>query len=285
LIKKHLETYKLTDEELKSLFQKHSQSSTGNSGNSREGGGVGETGSGSVGGSGSEHSSQGMETKKIKQLCQEIVTLFLDLNTKTFNIEYVHHNKHSWDEQYIDSLFPNKKKVTFEHFKTWFFQFLDFPCVAGYTRILDHIKVGIDEQGRRTFNEFTILTTIGNGSFGKVRKCFHNYTKLSYAVKMMSKTTLRKVKRKDGTTGYDDVLNEINILKSLNHPNIIKIYMVLDDPNHDMMYLILENANKGVVLDLKKNTCLDEHVSKKYLIQMVNGFEYSKEKYILFISL
>ena len=62
---------------------------------------------------------------------------------------------------------------------------------------------------------------------------------------MMSKTTLKKSKRKDGTTGYDDVLNEINILKSLSHTNIIKLYMVLNDPNHDMLYLILENANKG----------------------------------------
>jgi hypothetical protein len=60
LIKKHLETYKLTDEELKSLFQKHSQSSSGNN----------HTSSSSSGNSSSSGSVQGMETKKIKQLCQ-----------------------------------------------------------------------------------------------------------------------------------------------------------------------------------------------------------------------
>eukprot|EP01080_Neovahlkampfia_damariscottae_P001221 gene1221-11311_t len=245
LIKKYLENYDISDEELKSLYQKHNKSS-----------------------------NEEMAIKNVKQLCQEIVTLFLELNTKTFNIEYAHHNKHAWDEKYIESLFSNKTKVSFHLFKKWFLKFLDYPCITGYTRTFDKIKVGIDQQGRRTFNEFTILSTIGNGSFGKVRKCFHNYTKHTYAVKMMSKTTLKKVKRKDGTTGYDDVLNEINVLKSLNHGNIIKLYMVINDPNHDMLYLILENANKGIILDVTKNKCLDEYISKKYFQQILNGFEY-----------
>jgi hypothetical protein len=51
LIKKHLETYKLSDEELKSLYQKHYKT----------------TSSGSVGLGNVEPI---LETKKIKQLCQ-----------------------------------------------------------------------------------------------------------------------------------------------------------------------------------------------------------------------
>ena len=60
LIKKYLETYQITDDELKSLYKKHNKSS-----------------------------NEDMEIKHVRQLCQEIVTLFLELNSKTFNIEYV----------------------------------------------------------------------------------------------------------------------------------------------------------------------------------------------------
>jgi len=38
-------------------------------------------------------------------------------------------------------------------------------------------------------------------------------------------------------TGLDDVRKEINILKKLNHPNIIKLHEILEDEKCDNLFL------------------------------------------------
>ena len=47
------------------------------------------------------------------------------------------------------------------------------------------------------------------------------------------------------TTALDDVYKEIEIMKKLNHPNIIKLYEIIDDPNSEKLYLIMPVADYG----------------------------------------
>jgi serine/threonine protein kinase len=44
-------------------------------------------------------------------------------------------------------------------------------------------------------------------------------------------------------------MREIDILKQLQHQNIIRLYEVIDDQNDDKLYLVLEYANKGQIMD------------------------------------
>ena len=47
------------------------------------------------------------------------------------------------------------------------------------------------------------------------------------------------------TTALDDVYKEIDIVKKLDHPNIIKLYEMIDDPSSDKLYLVMPVADYG----------------------------------------
>lgn len=47
------------------------------------------------------------------------------------------------------------------------------------------------------------------------------------------------------TTALDDVYKEIDIMKQLDHPNIINLYELIDDPSSDKLYLIMPLADYG----------------------------------------
>ena len=47
------------------------------------------------------------------------------------------------------------------------------------------------------------------------------------------------------TTALDDVYKEMEIMKRLDHPNIIKLYEIIDDPNSEKLYLVMPVADYG----------------------------------------
>jgi len=47
------------------------------------------------------------------------------------------------------------------------------------------------------------------------------------------------------TTALDEVYREIEIMKKLEHPNIIKLQEVIDDPQQDKLYLVMPLAEYG----------------------------------------
>lgn len=59
--------------------------------------------------------------------------------------------------------------------------------------------------------------TIPVGAYGEVRKCLHKENKALRAVKIINKKYLADEEKKK-------LLDEINILKQLDHPNILKLY-------------------------------------------------------------
>jgi len=54
-----------------------------------------------------------------------------------------------------------------------------------------------------------------------------------------------RCKRFQYITALDEVYEEVEIMKKLDHSNIIKIYEVIDDPNSDKLYLVMPVADYG----------------------------------------
>lgn len=79
---------------------------------------------------------------------------------------------------------------------------------------------------------------LGSGSFAEVMLCFHKPTKTNRAVKIIHKPGLSDTQRSE-----DNLLTEFDILRTLDHPNILKCYEVFEDPRY--YYIATEYCPAG----------------------------------------
>lgn len=105
------------------------------------------------------------------------------------------------------------------------------------------------EEGKKMINQYSVEKTLGKGSFATVLLCSDSQTGTKYAIKQMNKKTLSKKKCGPGMNALDCVIEELKVLKSLEHPNIIWLHEIIDDPKKDSIYLVQEWYTKGSLGD------------------------------------
>lgn len=69
---------------------------------------------------------------------------------------------------------------------------------------------------------YRIGKLIGSGAFGDVRICLHKESNSQRAVKILYKANMSEEDERM-------LINEINILRDLDHPNIVKMYEFFQD--------------------------------------------------------
>ena len=127
--------------------------------------------------------------------------------------------------------------------------------------------------------DYTLTKSLGKGAFGEVYITSKQGTQEKFATKKIDKKFARNPKAKK----YID--NEIKILKSIEHENIIKLYDQLETSQY--YFLVTEYCNGGGLSD-----CLDYHINQyhkpfseevvQYLMrQIVSGIRYLHSKHIL----
>ena len=126
--------------------------------------------------------------------------------------------------------------------------------------------------------KYKVLDILGSGSFGKVFKALNTLTKNLVAIKK-TKKYINKNKNKDyDEPAYINVKNEIELLKKLSHPNIVKIYEFYDI--REFYFIINEYCKYG---DLSK--FYKFHFSEKQiciiLYQILSGVLYLHENNII----
>ena len=83
--------------------------------------------------------------------------------------------------------------------------------------------------------------TVGHGTFGKVKLAKHEFTGHQVAVKILNKHKIKDMHM------AEKMQREIQILKLLHHPHIIKLYEVI--PTATDIFLILEYVAGGELFD------------------------------------
>ncbi|XP_071944033.1 serine/threonine-protein kinase Chk2-like [Antedon mediterranea] len=126
--------------------------------------------------------------------------------------------------------------------------------------------------------KYTLSTVLGKGACGQVRLAFENEGSQPkrVAVKIIEKKTFsiggRVIKDMQ-----DKVMDEVNILKALNHPCIIKIEEMYDTP--EVLFIVLELVEGGELFDrITSRGRLNEEVSKLLFFQMVSACKYLHDK-------
>lgn len=134
---------------------------------------------------------------------------------------------------------------------------------------------GEDSDGRKTINEYVRQRKIASGSYGKVVLYQSNIDGKPYAIKTFYKSRLLRVRVSPTETAMTDVLREISIMKTLEHPNIINLIEVIDDPESDHLYMVLEYVEGKCICDPSGSPGgIGESVSRRYLKDIIAGLLY-----------
>ncbi len=76
------------------------------------------------------------------------------------------------------------------------------------------------------------------------------------------------------------MFNEVDILKSLDHPNILKIYELYQDQKN--YYLITEYLEGGELFEkLEISKVISESIAAEYMKQLLSAVAYCHEKSII----
>ncbi|CAG9335416.1 unnamed protein product [Blepharisma stoltei] len=111
---------------------------------------------------------------------------------------------------------------------------------------------------------------LGSGAFGDVKLCFHLTTGTERAVKIF---------RKDLAIDEDKqklLMNELDILKTLDHPNIIRVYEFFEDSMR--FYIVMENCKGGELFgEILKRQNFNELQAAQIMCQLFSAVSYLHE--------
>lgn len=138
---------------------------------------------------------------------------------------------------------------------------------------LEQAKEDFEDKWKRnptntaSLDDFDRIKTLGTGSFGRVMIVQHKPTKDYFAMKILDKQKVVKLKQVEHT------LNEKRILQAISFPFLVSLkYHFKDNSN---LYMVLEYVPGGEMFShLRKVGRFSEPHSRFYAAQIVLAFEY-----------
>ncbi|CAD8135986.1 unnamed protein product [Paramecium pentaurelia] len=116
-------------------------------------------------------------------------------------------------------------------------------------------------------------STLGAGAYGKVWKVTHKTTGLIRAMKQIKKSSLIQEEQQR-------LFAEMNILKNLDHPHIVKLYELYQDAQN--YYLVTEYLSGGELFErIKAMTIFNEKKAAEYMRQILSAVMYCHEQKIV----
>jgi calcium-dependent protein kinase len=115
-----------------------------------------------------------------------------------------------------------------------------------------------------SITDYVIVQKLGEGTFGSVFLAQHTQTKQQRAIKQIPKTRIKR---------QDRLQNEVNIMRSADHPNIVKLFEVREDRRN--VYLIQEYCEGGELFDyILSKGHLNEKEAANLFRQVLSAIRY-----------
>jgi calcium-dependent protein kinase len=122
---------------------------------------------------------------------------------------------------------------------------LSKPSIYHTTKSVDTIyflaSTFINLNPKPFLDQYSVGRSLGTGTFGEVRFCTQTKTNARRAVKIFAK---KELENKSLRFKFQ---NEINILKLLDHPNIVRVYEFFED--RKKCYIVMEHCRGGELFE------------------------------------
>ncbi len=129
----------------------------------------------------------------------------------------------------------------------------------------------IEEQKGDPSKKYKVVKRLGDGSYGTVYSVVNIQTNVTVAMKKIEKV-------KENEIDDLEIKNEIDILKKLDHPNIVKIYEFYNTLTD--FYIVTEYCKKGELYGYIKNTYSENQLAVLFY-QVFSGLYYLHDHHIL----
>ena len=129
-------------------------------------------------------------------------------------------------------------------------------------------KILISKIKSNPFEDYTVIKTLGSGSYAQVKLVKHNINNSIRAMKVIPK----KIKRGTNQTNEADVINEVYSLMKMDHPNIVKIFEFYNGEKD--YYLVMEYCGGGELFDKIVKSKLTEIQCAYIMYQIISAINY-----------
>ncbi|KUI59540.1 cAMP-dependent protein kinase type 2 [Cytospora mali] len=133
-------------------------------------------------------------------------------------------------------------------------------------------------KGKYSLADFEILRTLGTGSFGRVHLVQSRHNQRFYAVKVLKKAQVVKMKQVEHTNDERRMLGEVK------HPFLITLWGTFHDSKN--LYMVMDFVEGGELFSLlRKSGRFPNPVAKFYAAEVTLALEYLHEKNIIYRDL
>lgn len=124
-------------------------------------------------------------------------------------------------------------------------------------------------------DKYQLGKTLGTGNFSIVREAISCETGESVAIKILDKHKLSSTSQMS-----ENMKREVEILRKLQHPNIISVKDIIDKPKK--LYIVLELARGGELFDkiMEKEKHTEEE-ARQMFVQLLDAVSYLHSKNIV----
>jgi protein kinase A/protein kinase X len=139
---------------------------------------------------------------------------------------------------------------------------------------------GMDSRQRLRISDFDISTTLGTGTFGRVRiaKLKDDPNQTVYALKMLKKTEIIRLNQ------VEHIKSERCILEEINHPFLVKLVASFQDQRY--VYMLFEYISGGELFSrLRKDGRFSNDVSLFYACEIFLAIQYLHQRNVVYRDL
>lgn len=166
------------------------------------------------------------------------------------------------------ALHDELERVKANHEKQLAFLLYEYMPANGHTMqetsILGPVDHNLVENDERV-GDYIIGTFLGEGHYGEVFQGTHCETKKEYAIKCLKKHKIRKPRQ------MHQLEQELMVLKTMDHPNLIKMHQVLHAPS--IIYIAMELGSMDLYM-YARGIHFDEFALREITLGIIKPLDY-----------